>query len=56
MHLPHELIDIMHPVTGEHNSMLILAHIKYFHSPSLAVAVVWAFCVLMQPSTGACRE
>ncbi|KAG2056267.1 hypothetical protein BDR06DRAFT_952738 [Suillus hirtellus] len=43
MHLPHELIDIMHPVTGEHNSMLILAHIKYFHSPSLAVAVVWAF-------------
>ncbi|KAG2107709.1 Aldehyde/histidinol dehydrogenase [Suillus discolor] len=27
----YQSIDIMHPVTGEHNSMLILAHIKYFH-------------------------
>ncbi|KAG1856249.1 hypothetical protein C8R48DRAFT_718979, partial [Suillus tomentosus] len=29
----------------EHNSTLILAHVKYFHVPSLAVAVavVWAF-------------
>ncbi|KAG1786297.1 uncharacterized protein HD556DRAFT_1309859 [Suillus plorans] len=24
-------IDITHPVTGEHNSTLILAHVKYFH-------------------------
>ncbi|KAG2097771.1 uncharacterized protein F5147DRAFT_530052, partial [Suillus discolor] len=27
----YKLIDIMHPVAGKHNSMLILAHIKYFH-------------------------
>ncbi|KAG1807069.1 hypothetical protein EV424DRAFT_1428108 [Suillus variegatus] len=24
-------IDITHPVTGEHSSTLILAHVKYFH-------------------------
>ncbi|KAG1854947.1 hypothetical protein DFJ58DRAFT_841242 [Suillus subalutaceus] len=24
-------IDITHPVTGEHNGMLILAHVKYIH-------------------------
>ncbi|KAG1850515.1 hypothetical protein C8R48DRAFT_727409, partial [Suillus tomentosus] len=27
----YQSIDITHPVTGEHNSTLILAHVKYFH-------------------------
>ncbi|KAG2097994.1 uncharacterized protein F5147DRAFT_656229 [Suillus discolor] len=35
-----EPAHITHPVAGEHNSTLILAHVKYFHVPSLAVAVV----------------
>jgi hypothetical protein len=33
--MEHELyksIDITHPVTGEHNNTLILAHVKYIHT------------------------
>ncbi|KAG1785778.1 uncharacterized protein HD556DRAFT_1419703 [Suillus plorans] len=28
---PYQSIDITHPVTGEHNNTLILAHVKYIH-------------------------
>ncbi|KAJ8594537.1 hypothetical protein M405DRAFT_850111 [Rhizopogon salebrosus TDB-379] len=28
---PYRTVDITHPVTGEHSSTLILAHIKYIH-------------------------